>query len=208
MGKKYVVRLSEEEREQLRSLVKKGTVKAYRVKHANILLKADANGPGWTDQRIAEAFGCHFNTVVYVRQRLVEEGLERALGRKKQQRPSRARLLDGEQEAQLIALSFVFRVPRLFTLLIALPRIVEEQPQQLIAETRRCCLEHHSWENQHIKAPTFSRSTNLKPATFNFRLLTSTVETEDVRVNVPCRLEASCRMTRGRSIFQVLTSCF
>ena len=105
MGKKYVVRLSEEERETLESVVKKGTVKAYRVRHANILLKADANGPGWTDKRIAEAFGCHFNTAVYVRQRFVEEGLERALGRKKQQRPSHARLLDGEQEAQLIALS-------------------------------------------------------------------------------------------------------
>ena len=49
MGKKYVVRLSEQEREQLQTLVKKGTVKAYRVRHANILLKADANGPGWTD---------------------------------------------------------------------------------------------------------------------------------------------------------------
>ena len=102
MGKKYVVRLSEEEREQLRSLVKKGTVKAYRVKHANILLKADANGPGWTDQRIAEAFGCHSNTVVYVRQRLVEEGLERALGRKKQQRPSRAMDKGSMIESQLI----------------------------------------------------------------------------------------------------------
>jgi hypothetical protein len=55
MGKKCVVRLSEQEREKLQTLVKKGTVKAYRVKHANILLKADANGPGWTDQRIAEA---------------------------------------------------------------------------------------------------------------------------------------------------------
>lgn len=105
MGKKYVVRLSEEEHKELQSLVKKGTVKAYRVKHANILLKADANGPGCTDEKIAEAFGCHFNTVVQVRRRLVEEGLERALGRKKQDRPSRAKLLDGEQEAQLIALS-------------------------------------------------------------------------------------------------------
>ena len=105
MGKKYVVRLSEEEHKELQSLEKKGTVKAYRVKHANILLKADANGPGWTDEKIAEAFGCHFNTVVQVRRRLVEEGLERTLGRKKQDLPSRAKLLDGEQEAQLIALS-------------------------------------------------------------------------------------------------------
>ena len=63
MSKKYVVRLSQEEREELQSLVKKGTVKAYRVKHANILLKAGANGPGWTDEKIADAFGCHFNTV-------------------------------------------------------------------------------------------------------------------------------------------------
>jgi transposase len=105
MVKKYVVRLSEQERRDLESLIKKGTVKAYRVKHANILLKADADGPGWTDERIADAFGCHINTVVQVRRRFVEEGLERALGRKKQQRPSRAKLLDGEQEAQLIALS-------------------------------------------------------------------------------------------------------
>lgn len=105
MGKKYVVRLAEQERRDLESLIKKGTAKAYRVKHANILLKTDAEGPAWTDEKIADAFGCHKNTVVQVRRRFVEEGLERALGRKKQKRPSRAKLLDGEQEAQLIALS-------------------------------------------------------------------------------------------------------
>lgn len=105
MGKKYVVRLSEEERGELESLTRKGKGAAYRMRHANILLKADAEGAGWADERIAEAFGCHTGTVARVRQRFVEEGLERALGRRRQQRPSRAWLLDGEQEAQLIALS-------------------------------------------------------------------------------------------------------
>ena len=80
MSKRYVVRLSEEERKELQSLVKKGTVKAYRVKHANILLKADANGPGWTDEKIAEAFGCHFNTVVQVRRRFGGRGTGAGLG--------------------------------------------------------------------------------------------------------------------------------
>jgi len=106
MGKKvYVVRLSEEERTELKGLVKKGKAAAYRIKHANILLKADAEGPCWGDARIAAAFGCHAKTVANVRKRLVEEGLERALGRKKQRRPSRQRVLDGEGEARLIALS-------------------------------------------------------------------------------------------------------
>lgn len=105
MGKKYVVRLSEEEREELKSLTRKGKGAAYRIKHANILLKADAEGACWQDAQIAEAFGCHEYTVARVRRRFVEKGLERALGRKKQRRPSRSWLLDGEQEARLIALS-------------------------------------------------------------------------------------------------------
>ena len=105
MGKKYVVRLSEGEREELEGLTRKGKGAAYRIKHANILLKADADGPGWPDQQIAQAFGCHAGTVARVRQRFVEKGLDRALGRRQQQRPSRAWLLDGEQEARLIALS-------------------------------------------------------------------------------------------------------
>ena len=58
MSKRYVVRLSEEERKELQSLVKKGTVKAYRVKHANILLKADANGSGWPNGTEA-VMRCH-----------------------------------------------------------------------------------------------------------------------------------------------------
>lgn len=105
MAKKYVVRLSAEEREQLESLVKKGKTQAYRIKHANILLAVDADGPNWTDEEAAEAFGCHVNTVSNVRRRLVEQGLEAAVERKKQKSPSRERLLDGEKEARLIALA-------------------------------------------------------------------------------------------------------
>ena len=59
MAKKYIVRLAPEEREELQALVRKGKTQAYRIKHANILLAADADGPAWTDERIAEALGCH-----------------------------------------------------------------------------------------------------------------------------------------------------
>jgi hypothetical protein len=96
MMKKYIVRLTEAEREQLQVIVTKGKAPAYKIKHANILLKADADGPGWIDTRIADAFGCHVRTVEHVRRRMVLHGLRRALGRKKQTRPPRERKLDGE----------------------------------------------------------------------------------------------------------------
>lgn len=105
MNKRYIVRLTGEERERLGSLVSKGKAAAYKIKHANILLKADADEAAWKDKRIAKAFGCHVQTVENVRQRFVTQGLDRALGRKKQARPSRQRKLDGEGEARLIALA-------------------------------------------------------------------------------------------------------
>jgi hypothetical protein len=104
MNKKYIVRLSDEERSQLAELTSKGKAAAYKIRHAHILLKADANGPAWTDKRIAESFSVSVNTVLGVRQRLVEQGLEAALNRKKQAHPSRTPRLDGEGEARLIAL--------------------------------------------------------------------------------------------------------
>ena len=103
MRKKYVVRLTESEREELTNLVKRGKTAAYRIKHANILLKVDADGPGWTDAETANAFGCHVNTVANMRQRLVEHGLDAALERKPQDHPSRERIFDGRKEARLIA---------------------------------------------------------------------------------------------------------
>jgi transposase len=105
MAKMYVVRLAPEERELLSELVRKGKTQAYRIKHANILLAVDADGPNWTDERVAEAFGCHVQTAANVRQRFVEQGLEAAIERKKQKAPSRERILDGEKEARLIALA-------------------------------------------------------------------------------------------------------
>lgn len=104
MNKKYIVRLSDEERSPLTELTRKGKAAAYKIRHAQILLKADTNGPAWTDERIAESFSVSLNTVQGVRQRLVEQGLEAALNRKQQVRPSRSPRLDGEGEARLIAL--------------------------------------------------------------------------------------------------------
>ena len=105
MNKKYIVRLPREERESLEELVNKGKSAAYRIKHANILLAVDGDGPGWSDQQTAWAYHCHLNTVKNVRQRFVEQGLDAALHRKRQEWPSRQRILDGEKEARLIALA-------------------------------------------------------------------------------------------------------
>jgi hypothetical protein len=104
MNQKYIVRLTEAEREQLTKLTRKGKAAAYKIRHAHILLKADANGPAWTDTTIAASFSVSVKTVLGVRQRLVEQGLAAALHRKKPQRPSRTPRVDGEGEARLIAL--------------------------------------------------------------------------------------------------------
>ena len=105
MNKKYIVRLDAEERRNLEALVRKGKVAAYKIRHANILLTVDVEGPNWSDEDTAEAFGCHKNTVRNVRQRFVEHGVEAALNRAKQANPSRERKLDGKGEARLIALA-------------------------------------------------------------------------------------------------------
>lgn len=104
MKKKYIVRLSEEERSILQEVIKKLKGGSQRVRRAQILLKADADGPNWTDQRIAEAFSCRTQTVENVRESLVTNGFEIALNGKKREAPPRKKLLDGEQEAKLIAM--------------------------------------------------------------------------------------------------------
>lgn len=93
------------ERELLEGLISKGKESARKIKHANVLLKVDADGENWTDEKIADAFSIHVNTVQRIRQRFVEEGIEVALNHKKQLMPSRKPILDGEKEARLIALS-------------------------------------------------------------------------------------------------------
>jgi len=105
MDKKYIVRLTAKERKELENLVKKGKTQAYRIKHANILLAVDADGSNWPDHQVAKAYKCHQNTVVNVRQRFVEQGFQAALERKRQQTPSRQRILDGESEARLLTIA-------------------------------------------------------------------------------------------------------
>jgi len=102
--KKYIVRLSEEERVQLQEVIKKSKGSGQKVRRAHILLKADADGSNWTDQKIAEAFDCSTKTVENVRERLVTEGFEVTLNGKVRLEPPRAKLLSGEQEAELIAM--------------------------------------------------------------------------------------------------------
>jgi len=104
MQKKYIVRLTDEERDILRSVVKKLKGSSQKVRRAQMLLKADANGPKWIDRQIAEAFSCRTKTVENVRQKFVTEGFDVSLNRKKRDTPPRGKLLDGEQEARVIAL--------------------------------------------------------------------------------------------------------
>ena len=104
MQKKYVVRLTDGERETLRSVVQKLSGSSQKGRRAQVLLKADADGPGWTDRKIADAFGCRINTVEKIRQRLVTEGFAIALNGKPRETPPRQKLLAGEQEAKVIAL--------------------------------------------------------------------------------------------------------
>ena len=105
--KKYVVRLSVEEREQLDAMIRKGKSSAQRLMKARILLKADVSedGEGWSDSEIVEALGTSLTTVYRTRQQLVEEGLEVVLSRKKPSRTSVLPIFDGEKEAKLIALA-------------------------------------------------------------------------------------------------------
>jgi len=105
--KKYVVRLSGEERERLESLLRKGKNPAQRLLKARILLKADISesGEGWSDSRIIRALETSVSMVYRVRKQLVEEGFEAVLSRKQRATPAVARIFDGEKEAKLIALA-------------------------------------------------------------------------------------------------------
>ena len=104
MKKKYIVRLSDTERAVLRDVIKQLKGSSQKVRRAQILLKADADGPAWTDAKIAEAFACRVQTVENIRQRLVTEGFEVTLNGRKPDKPPRQKMFDGEQEAKVIAL--------------------------------------------------------------------------------------------------------
>ena len=104
MQKKYIVRLSRKERETLQEIVKRFKGSSQKVRRAQVLLKADGSVAAWTDNRIAEAFGCRRQTVETIRQRFVECGFQETLEGKNRSAPPVEKLLDGEQEAKVIAM--------------------------------------------------------------------------------------------------------
>lgn len=103
MQKKYIVRLTQQERDHLYETVKKLKGSSQKVRRAQILLKADADGPCWTDLQIAEAFCCRTKTVENIRKQFVQNGFRQALDGKKREHPPVPKLLNGEQEAKIIA---------------------------------------------------------------------------------------------------------
>ena len=104
MRKEYIVRLSDEERDTSREVVKKLKGTGQKVLRAQIPLKADANGPNWTDRQIADAFSCRTKTVENVRRRLVERGFDQTLNGEKRASPPTGKIRAGEQEAKIIAM--------------------------------------------------------------------------------------------------------
>lgn len=104
MPKKYIVRLTDAERAECDQLIQRLQGSSQKVRRAQILRQSDVEGPGWTDAQIAQAYHCRVRTVELLRRRLVEEGFATALHGVRRQKPPRAALLNGEQEAQLIAL--------------------------------------------------------------------------------------------------------
>jgi transposase len=107
MNRKYIVQLDAKERSRLEQIVGVGKAAAYRIRHANILLAVDESdaGPKMKDADAARAFNVSVRSIESLRKRLVEEGLDAALERKKQVRPSIEKMFDGEKEAKLIAIA-------------------------------------------------------------------------------------------------------
>ena len=104
MNKKYIVRLSQDERQVCLEVVKKLKGSSQKVRRAQIMLKADIDGPAWTDRKICDAFDCRVQTVENVRKQFVTQGFEATLERKKRSEPPTPPKLNGKQEAKLIAM--------------------------------------------------------------------------------------------------------
>ena len=102
--KKYIVRMTDSERDICCEVIRKLKGTSQKVRRAQMLLKADTGGPAWTDARIADAFSCRTKTVENVRQRFVELGFEQTLNRKKSPTAGAKKLLDGNEEAKVIAM--------------------------------------------------------------------------------------------------------
>ncbi len=104
MAKKYIVKLSKQERATLLDLRKNLKASSQKLQRANVLLKADSNASNWTDLRIAQALDCRVQTVEKIRKKFVTEGFGAVINRKVRTNPPRAKILDGKQEAEIIAL--------------------------------------------------------------------------------------------------------
>src|SRR5271170_5967441 len=163
--KKYVVRLSPDEREQLEALIRKGKSPAQRLLKARILLKADVSeaGEGWSDGRIIEALETSPSMVYRVRKQLVEEGFEAVLSRKQRATPAVARIFDGEKEAKLIALACskppkgrVRWTLRLLENKVVELGIVERASDSTIGRTQKNTLQPH--RRQHWVIPPKANS--------------------------------------------------
>jgi len=103
----YVVKLTAEERGELDGVVRKGKAAGWKIQRAQVLLKCDQGrgGPGWIDQRIADAFGCTRQSVENWRKQAVEQGPLSLLERKTRETPPTPPKLDGEKQAQLVKLA-------------------------------------------------------------------------------------------------------
>ena len=149
MNRRYLVKLAKDERKELSLWVKKERIAAKKRTHAQVLLLADSGkqGPAWKDEAIAQACQVTAQTVENIRKRLVLDGLESALNRKKQVRLSRAQILDGEKEAKLVALC-CGAVPSghaRWTLRLLAQRVVELDIVEAVShETVRRCLKKTS----------------------------------------------------------------
>ncbi len=150
MHKKYIVRLSDEERVTCQSIIKKLNGSSQKVRRAQMLLKADADGPAWTDSRIAEAFNCRIQTLENLRKRVVTESFDLALKGKKRKDPPTAPKLDGQAEAKLIALR-LGKPPKGFgkwTLQLIADQLVKlEVVESICAETVRKTLKKTTCPN-------------------------------------------------------------
>jgi hypothetical protein len=104
MNKKYIVRLTAEERQTLGAVITQLNGSSQKVRRAQILLKADASGPSWTDAQIAEAFDCRTRTIEKLRERFVADGFAQTLHGKPRETPATEKILGGKQEAKLIAM--------------------------------------------------------------------------------------------------------
>jgi Homeodomain-like domain len=140
MSKKYIVRLTDEERAICEATIAKEKGKSEKLRRATILLEADTDGPAWNDAKISEAVGCRTQTVENVRRAFVLEGFDGALVRKKRMTPPTPKVLDGVGEAKVIAMR-LGQPPAGFghwTLRLLADRLVElEVVESISAETVR-----------------------------------------------------------------------